>query len=302
MFVRNIVPTVQLRFNDEPGKTFLKYMTNNTFLRETMNDPSLERYSIIILDEVHERALATDTLVDLLKGIAKKRKDLKVIIMSTTLYVLKLETGRILARVYPAEEYVDILDWRGRSRERLSENQAGSDNLMNQTEARLVHWFVQRFTPMSLQQQPRIFDPAPTPVIKDGPPKTLSTSWTPGSPKKRFTILVGVELLVSHIFKASAQQQSRPRLVRLRRCTSTRDIDTSVVIADHLAAIDDDGRATPLGSMMAEFPPDPRLAKLLIVSPEFKCNDHDVGAHCSNQREADAAKATLTIGDGDHYS
>jgi len=63
-----------IRFEDmtEPGTTFLKYMTDGMLLREAMNDPSLERYSTIILDEAHERTLATDILMGLLKGIAKK--------------------------------------------------------------------------------------------------------------------------------------------------------------------------------------------------------------------------------------
>lgn len=82
-----------IRFEDmtEPGTTFLKYMTDGMLLREAMNDPSLERYSTIILDEAHERTLATDILMGLLKSIAKKRKDLKIIIMSATLDALKFQ-------------------------------------------------------------------------------------------------------------------------------------------------------------------------------------------------------------------
>ena len=38
----------------EPGTTFLKYMTDSMLLREAMNDPSLEHYSTIILDEAHD--------------------------------------------------------------------------------------------------------------------------------------------------------------------------------------------------------------------------------------------------------
>ena len=82
-----------IRFEDmtEPGTTFLKYMTDGMLLREAMNDPELQRYSTIILDEAHERTLATDILMGLLKALAKKRKDLKIIVMSATLDALKFQ-------------------------------------------------------------------------------------------------------------------------------------------------------------------------------------------------------------------
>ena len=76
-----------IRFEDmtEPGTTFLKYMTDGMLLREAMNDPDLKRYSTIILDEAHERTLAIDILMGLLKALAKRRSDLKIVVMSATL-------------------------------------------------------------------------------------------------------------------------------------------------------------------------------------------------------------------------
>jgi pre-mRNA-splicing factor ATP-dependent RNA helicase DHX15/PRP43 len=44
-------------------------------------------------------------------------------------------------------------------------------------------------------------------------------------------------------------------------------------LLNYLAALDDEGEMTALGSMMAEFPLDPQLSKLLISSPEFECSN-----------------------------
>lgn len=82
-----------IRFEDVTSqKTILKYMTDGMLLREAMNDSTLRRYSTIILDEAHERTLATDILMGLLKGVAEQRPDLKIIIMSATLDAQKFQT------------------------------------------------------------------------------------------------------------------------------------------------------------------------------------------------------------------
>ncbi|KAJ5279383.1 Pre-mRNA splicing factor RNA helicase (Prp43) [Penicillium angulare] len=81
-----------IRFEDMTSpKTALKYMTDGMLLREAMNDHNLSRYSTIILDEAHERTMATDILMGLLKEVVGRRPDLKIIIMSATLDAQKFQ-------------------------------------------------------------------------------------------------------------------------------------------------------------------------------------------------------------------
>ncbi|KAG2343773.1 hypothetical protein BDR05DRAFT_947886 [Suillus weaverae] len=75
----------------ERGKAFLKYMTDGILLREAMHDPDLNRNSTIIIDDAHERTVATDIPVEFLKTLARRRPDLKLIIMSATLDALKFQ-------------------------------------------------------------------------------------------------------------------------------------------------------------------------------------------------------------------
>uniref|UniRef100_A0A8C5CRV7 RNA helicase n=1 Tax=Gadus morhua TaxID=8049 RepID=A0A8C5CRV7_GADMO len=75
-----------IRFEDcTSERTILKYMTDGMLLREFLTEPDLATYSVVIIDEAHERTLHTDILFGLIKDIARFRSDLKVLVASATL-------------------------------------------------------------------------------------------------------------------------------------------------------------------------------------------------------------------------
>ena len=75
-----------IRFEDCTSKeTTIKYMTDGVLLRESLAEPDLDKYSCIIMDEAHERALNTDVLMGLIKKVLARRRDLKLIVTSATM-------------------------------------------------------------------------------------------------------------------------------------------------------------------------------------------------------------------------
>ncbi|KAG9083153.1 DEAH-box ATP-dependent RNA helicase prp43 [Ceratobasidium sp. 370] len=410
-----------IRFEDmtETGTTFLKYMTDGMLLREAMNDHDLTRYSTIILDEAHERTLATDILMGLLKEIAKRRLDLKIIVMSATLDALKFQKYfstrtdgavapllKVPGRTFPVETFYtqepepDYVEAAIRTVLMIHQAEDEGDILVFLTEEEEIEDACRKlrmeaeklggsgkdgpgplvcvplYPSLPPAQQQRIFDPPPPGGRKVVVSTNIAeTSLTidgivyvvdPGFSKQKARRIRVESLLVSPISKASAQQRAgragRTRPGKCFRLYTEKDyikeledqthpeilcsnlantvlelvklgvtdlvgfdymdapapetIMRALELLNYLSALDDDGNLTPLGGIMAEFPLDPQLAKMLIVSPEFKCSNElssilmpheytvpNVWLRPNNQRkEADAAKQLLTVPDGDHLT
>uniref|UniRef100_A0A914LDT8 RNA helicase n=1 Tax=Meloidogyne incognita TaxID=6306 RepID=A0A914LDT8_MELIC len=66
-------------------KTKIKYVTDGLLLRELMSDPLLEAYSVVIIDEAHERSVNSDLVIGLLRKIIAIRDDLRIIVSSATI-------------------------------------------------------------------------------------------------------------------------------------------------------------------------------------------------------------------------
>lgn len=75
-----------IRFEDcTTDKTIIEYMTDGMLLRSFLNEPDMASYSVMLIDEAHERTLHTDVLFGLVKDVARFRDDLKLVISSATL-------------------------------------------------------------------------------------------------------------------------------------------------------------------------------------------------------------------------
>ena len=75
-----------IRFDEVTSpQTRIKFMTDGMLLREFLSDRTMAKYSVVILDEAHERTVRTDILFGLLKDVQRTRPDLKIIVMSATI-------------------------------------------------------------------------------------------------------------------------------------------------------------------------------------------------------------------------
>jgi pre-mRNA-splicing factor ATP-dependent RNA helicase DHX15/PRP43 len=383
-------------------------------LREAMTDPLLSRYSVIVIDEAHERTLATDVLFGLLKEVLLKREDLKVVVMSATLeaekfqgYFLEAPLMRVPGRLHPVEIFYtqdperDYLEAAIRTAVQIHACEPPGDILIFLTGEEEIEdacmkirreignagdkvgdvKVVPLYASLPPQQQQRIFDEAPPPrngiagrkiVVSTNIAETSLTIdgivyvMDPGfSKQKVYNPRIRVEsLLVSPISRASAhqragragrtrpgkcfrlyteasfkkdlQEQTYPEILRsnlgsvvlqLKKLgiddlvhfdfmdpPAPETLMRALELLNYLGALDDDGNLTQVGTVMSEFPLDPQLAKMVCVSPQFKCANEilTITAMLSvpnpfirprdQQKEADDAKAQFSHVEGDHLT
>lgn len=194
-----------IRFENKTSpNTMLKYMTDGMLLREAMNDHNLSAYSTIILDEAHERTMATDILMGLLKEVAGRRPDLKIVIMSATLDARKFtkyfNDAPFLAvpgRTHPVEMFYtqepekDYVEGSVRTVLQIHQSEAEGDILLFLTGEEEIEDTCRKlklegdeleragagqlvvhplYGTLSPQQQQKIFEKAPGPRHAGGPP------------------------------------------------------------------------------------------------------------------------------------
>ncbi|CAG9318224.1 DHX35 [Blepharisma stoltei] len=151
----------KIRFDDKTSNdTKIKFITDGALIREIMCDPLLTQYSVIMVDDAHERSIYTDLLLSLLKKIKVKRKDLRVIISSATIdaesyaefFHDKGENIQILSiegRTYPVDVYyleepcADYIKKAAETVKNIHESQPRGDILVFLTGQEDIHLFLQ---------------------------------------------------------------------------------------------------------------------------------------------------------------
>lgn len=71
--------------------TAIKYLTDGMLINEILSDPLLSNYSVLMVDDIHERTVNIDLILGMIKKIRKKRKDIKIIVSSATLDAFKIQ-------------------------------------------------------------------------------------------------------------------------------------------------------------------------------------------------------------------
>jgi len=197
-----------IRFEEcSSPQTLIKFMTDGMLLREAMTDPLMSRYSVIILDEAHERTLATDVLFGLLKGVLARRPELKLVVMSATLEAEKFQDYfadaplmRVPGRLFPVEVFytqapeADYVDAAVRTVAQIHACEPPGDVLLFLTGEEEIEdacrkiaaeagklssapsstvgpvAVVPLYSSLPPAQQQKIFDPPPPPARPGGPP------------------------------------------------------------------------------------------------------------------------------------
>ncbi|MEQ2188956.1 Pre-mRNA-splicing factor ATP-dependent RNA helicase dhx15 [Goodea atripinnis] len=273
-----------IRFEDcSSAKTILKYMTDGMLLREAMNDPLLERYGVIILDEAHERTLATDILMG----------KFQVYFDSCPLLTIPGRTHPVEI-FYTPEPERDYLEAAIRTviQIHMCEEDEGDVLLFLTGSGHMCYMLyicVQVYNPRI-----RVESLLVTAISKASAQQRAGRAGRT-RPGKCFRLYTEKAYKTEMQVSNGRSDNTYPEILRsnlgsvvlqLKKLgiddlvhfdfmdpPAPETLMRALELLNYLAALNDDGDLTELGSMMAEFPLDPQLAKMVIASCEFNCSN-----------------------------
>uniref|UniRef100_A0A672PRV2 ATP-dependent RNA helicase DHX8 n=1 Tax=Sinocyclocheilus grahami TaxID=75366 RepID=A0A672PRV2_SINGR len=227
-----------IRFEDcTSPETVIKYMTDGMLLRECLIDPDLGQYAIIMLDEAHERTIHTDVLF----GLLKKFLFYLFVVIATNIAETSLTIDGIYYVVDP-----------GFVKQKVYNSKTGIDQLVAQAKQRAGR--AGRTGPgkcYRLYTERAYRDEMLTTNVPEIQRTNLAS-----------TVLslkaMGINDLLSFDFMDAPPMET---------------LITAMEQLYTLGSLDDEGLLTRLGRRMAEFPLEPMLCKMLIMSVHLGCSE-----------------------------
>ncbi|KAH9836800.1 P-loop containing nucleoside triphosphate hydrolase protein [Rhodofomes roseus] len=351
-----------IRFEDcTSPETKIKYMTDGVLLRESLNEGDLDRYSVIILDEAHERSLSTDVLMGLLRKILSRRRDLKLIVTSATMNAEKFSTFygnapcfTIPGRTFPVEIFhskspcEDYVDSAVKQVLQIHLSLPPGDILVFMTGQEDIEVTCQ----VVQERLSQLDDPAPLavlPIYSQMPADLQAKIFEPTSDGRRKVIVATniaetsltappfcYRLYTEMAYRNDMFANTIPEIQRTNLANTVlllkslgvknllefdfmdpppqANMLNSMYQLWVLGALDNVSDLTQAGRKMSEFPMEPSMAKMLIVSVEYKCSAEMLTIVSmlsvpsvfyrpkERMEEADAAREKFNVPESDHLT
>ncbi|KAJ7773015.1 P-loop containing nucleoside triphosphate hydrolase protein [Mycena metata] len=291
-----------IRFEDcTSSDTKIKYMTDGVLLRESLNEGDLDRYSVIILDEAHERSLNTDVLMGLLRKILSRRRDLKLIVTSATMNAEKFSlfygnapTYTIPGRAFPVETThskspcEDYVDSAVKQVLQIHLALPPGDILVFMTVDGILYVVDAGYSKLKVYNPKVGMDALQiTPISQANANQRTGRAGRTGN---GFCYRMYTEMAFrNELFESTIPEIQRTNLantVLLLKGLGVKNLlefdfmdpppQSNILNSMYqlwvLGALDNVGDLTPVGRKMNEFPMEPSMAKMLIASVDYKCS------------------------------
>ncbi|TKS85746.1 putative pre-mRNA-splicing factor ATP-dependent RNA helicase DHX32 [Collichthys lucidus] len=241
--------------------TVLRYCTDHMLLREMMSDPLLERYGVVVVDQAHQRTVATDVLQGLLKDIALQRPELRVVLLTA----VEPEPKQLAHFTGSA---VPLICLENPGDGEVVYSSTGDSYFCSALRLALeIHHSREEGDVVVFLVTTQVYNPR----IRTNSVITQPISKGQAKSRKQLSGPTG-RCFCLYPEDRQLPVEKRPHMVESDiTSTDPGSLMQALEELDYLAALDNDGNLSEMGIIMSEFPLEPQMAKTLLASCEFDC-------------------------------